>query len=217
MASDSWFSDEPTWKRVLISIASQKFLVYPESLESCMHQIDVSDVVAVAVTDTTKRAFELAFRAPAGGRRRTGAIFSAAPSVQQATCSRNGGGLQRPSSSAVIVERFRFRCDHEEELRQWIAVTERWCDHWRSKSARASVVENLLAQLDASDAAMRQLPLSSSNSSNSNSSNSSNSSSRSNLCQKWRRAIHRPTNVALLSMEMPVCRISTKPRWTRAL
>jgi hypothetical protein len=157
MASDSWFSDEPTWKRVLISIATQKFLVYPESLESCMHQIDVSDVVAVAVTDTTKRAFELAFRAPAPAEDGALAAMFSAPAPAAVQLATPPGMNANFDGAPTLVERFRFRCDTEEELRQWIAVTERWCDHWRSKSARATVVENLLAQLDASDATMRQL------------------------------------------------------------
>jgi hypothetical protein len=148
MASESWFSDEPTWKRVLISIASQKFLVYPDSLEACMHTVDVGDVVSVTALsdDASKRSFELAFRAPAPADDALVSMFSS-----------GAPGTPPRASSDTIVERFRFRCDHEEELRHWIAVTERWCDHWRSKTARATVVESLLAQLDATDAAMRQL------------------------------------------------------------
>lgn len=124
----SWFSAEPQWKRVLVSVHARSFLVFSDALETCTHSCDVQQCLSVALAND-RRSFEIVFAPPVT------AAASAAPSLLDA------------SSSSEL--RFRFKSDDgEQELRDWVGVVELWRDFWRSKSLRGSIVSDLLAQLD---------------------------------------------------------------------
>ena len=127
-AISSWFSAEPQWKRVLVSVHARSFLVFGDALETCAHSCDVQHCLSVALA-ADRRSFEIVFAPPAA----SGASV-VAPSLM----------LDAPADL-----RFRFKSDDgEQELRDWVGVVELWRDFWRSKSLRGSIVSDLLAQLD---------------------------------------------------------------------
>jgi hypothetical protein len=168
----AWFGSDVQWKRVLVSVHGRHLLVFADQLEACTHSILVDRVLSL-VTAPDRRSFELLIASPsaaADAGETAASLFSAvqlaigattsasqqaatatpAPAVaaSSSTSSSSSPANLSPSAPAAANTVFRFRCDGEEELREWTSVIELWRDHWASKAARQNVISDLLSRLD---------------------------------------------------------------------
>jgi hypothetical protein len=170
----AWFGSDVQWKRVLVSVHGRHLLVFADQLEACTHSILVDRVISLLAAPD-RRSFELAVApiaspsAAADAGETAASLFSAvqlaigatttasqqaatapAPAVPPSSSSSSSSSPANlsPSAPAAANAVFRFRCDGEEELREWTSVIELWRDHWASKAARQNVISDLLSRLD---------------------------------------------------------------------